>query len=280
MPGVAIWTAVAAVGLVALFVNLQGRRFERRVRREARALLSASRAPSADLAPLEALPAPVRRYLEASGAAGHAPIRAARVRHGGTLLPRPGGKPLPIEGEQYLTSDPPGFVWWGRIRAAPGLWIDGRDQVVAGEANMLIRAASTFTLGDVRGPELDHGALLRLLGELTWLPTVLRDRRYVTWAPLDDASARATLRVGGREVAATFHFGPDRLPATFTGERYRDVDGKGVLTPFTGACADYREVEGVRVPFRLTAAWHIDGEAVPYARWEVERVELDRLEPW
>jgi hypothetical protein len=277
---VALWGAIAAIGLLGLVVNVQGLRFERRVRRDARALFATSRLPPAALAPLEALPAPVRRYLEVSGTARHAPIRAARIRHGGTFVPKPGARPLPVRGEQYLAADPPGFVWWGRIRAGPGLWIDGRDQVVAGEGNMLVRAASTITIADARGPELDQSALLRLLGELAWLPTVLADPRHVTWAPVDAGSARATLRVGGREVAATFQFGPDGLPAAFTAERYRDVGGQGVPTRFTGTCADYREVDGVRLPFRLTGTWHLEGEDLTFARWTVERIELDRPEPW
>jgi hypothetical protein len=36
----------------------------------------------------------------------------------------------------------------------------------------------------------------------------------------------------------------------------------------------------VRVPFRLEAAWVVDGREQPYARWEVERFELDRAEPF
>jgi len=276
----AVFAALAAAGVLGLVVNLQGLRFERRVARDARALFAQPAAPPAAPAALESLPAPVRRYLEVSGAARHAPIRAARLRHGGTFLAKLGGAPMAVRGEQYLAADPPGFVWWGRIRAAPGVWIDGRDRAIAGEGNMLVRAASTVTLADARGPELDQGALLRLLGEATWIPTLLRDPRYVTWAPLDEGSARATLRVGGREVSATFHFGPDGLPARFTAERFRDVDGKGVLTPFTGSCADFREVDGVRVPFRLGASWVIDGAPLPYAQWQVERVELDRAEPW
>jgi hypothetical protein len=270
---------LAAAAALRLAAHVQGLRFERRVKGEARALLASGREPPAP-ATLELLPAPVRRYLDVSGAARHPPVRAVRLRHGGTFAPKPGAPPLPIRGEQYFTADAPAFVWWGRIRMAPGLWIDGRDRAVAGEGNMLVKAASTFTIADARGPALDQGALLRLLGELTWMPTALADPRYVAWTALDDASARAALRVGGREVSATFHFGPDGLPVRFTAERYRDVGGRSVLTPFSGELGDYREVEGILVPFRVTAIWHVDGKPLPYARWEIERVALDPAEPF
>lgn len=80
---------------------------------------------------------------------------------------------------------------------------------------MHVLVASTFTLQDVRGPEMDQGALVRLLCEMVWLPTAFLDEQYVRWEPLDAGRARATLRVGGREVTATYHLGPDGLPARF-----------------------------------------------------------------
>lgn len=192
----------------------------------------------------------------------------------------PGGTELPVHARQYLSVDPPGFVWWGRIRLAPGLWVDGRDQLVGGEGNMLIRVASTFTVADARGRELDEAELHRLLAEALWMPTLLRDPRYVTWAPVDASSARATLRVGGREVTADFHFGPDGLPDRFTALRWMDTGGKSERTPWSAACSEYREVDGLRLPFRITAAWELPGGPFAYARWEVQAVELDRLEPW
>jgi hypothetical protein len=157
MPWIAIWAGVAFVGTLGAWVNLQAARFERRVKREARSLFASIGDTDAPRVPLDAFPAPVRRYLEVSGAARRAPVAAVRLRHAGTFVPKPGASPLPIRGEQYLMADPPGFVWWGRIRMAPGLWIDGRDRAVGGEGNMLVKAASSITLSDASGPELDQG---------------------------------------------------------------------------------------------------------------------------
>jgi hypothetical protein len=187
---------------------------------------------------------------------------------------------LPIRGVQYFGTDPPGFVWWGRIRVAPGLFVEALDRSLAGEGNMQVRVASTWTLADARGPELDQGALLRLLAEMVWFPTALLDQRYVEWAPVDGTSARATLRVGGRAVSATFHFGPEGLPSRLSAERYREVGGKGVLTPWSGEYRDYWEVGGLLIPFRTEVSWRVDGRELPYARWTFEEVELDRAEPY
>lgn len=58
------------------------------------------------------------------------------------------------------------------------------------------------------------------------------------------------------------------------------MNGKGVLTPFVGACADYREEDGLLVPFQVEASWVINGSPLPYARFFVERLEFDRPEPF
>jgi len=278
--GLVLGGVALVAGGLATAAAVQGVRFGRRVAADARELFAQ---PSTELPrPLDpaALPAPVRRYLEQAGALGRKPLRAVRLVHGGTFVTAAGKSPMAIHGEQYLTADPPGFVWWGRIRAAPGLRVEARDRSRLGEGNMWIVLASTFTLQDARGPELDQGALLRLLGELIWCPTVFLDGRYVSWAPLDERRARATLRVGGREVTATFEFGEDGFPTRFLAERFRDVDGKGVLTPFAGSSSDYRDVGGLKVPFRLVATWLLESGPLEYAAWQVERVELDRAEPF
>lgn len=275
-----IGIAALAAGGVGLVVAVQSKRFQRRVAGEARLLWSAESGGPQRRSALEALPPPVRRYAEASGAARHAPVRAARLRHGGTF--RPGlDKPwLAIRGEEYFASDPPGFVWWGRVRTGSGLWIDARDRSVSGEGELRVLLASSFRLAAARGREIDEAALQRLLGEMVWFPTALLDARYVRWTPLDDTSARAILRVRGREVAATFHFDANGLPSRITAERHRQVDGRSVLTAWTGECSEYHDVDGLRVPVLLGASWHVGGRAQPYARFAVEALELDRPETY
>ncbi len=44
--------------------------------------------------------------------------------------------------------------------------VEDLDRSVRGEGNMLVRVASTFTLADSRGPEMDEGALMRLLASI------------------------------------------------------------------------------------------------------------------
>ena len=243
-------------------------------------------AGSADPRPLdhrrvEELPAPVRRYAARAVGARERAVGRARLRHGGTFRTNLEGAWLPIRGEQYFAADPPGFVWWGSVRVAPAVWVDARDRSLGGVGNMLVSLESTFTLADSSGPELDQGALHRLLGEMAWFPTAFLDGRYVTWTAIDERRARAALKMKGREVAGVFEFGEDALPVAFVADRYRDLGGgKSVLTPWSGQYGDYREIDGLLAPHDVSVYWHVDGERIPYARFLVERLEYDVTTPF
>ena len=78
----------------------------------------------------------------------------------------------------------------------------------------------------------------------------------MTWSPIDDRSARATLRLRGREVSASFFFGDDGLLARTAAERPRS---DGTRAPWMGEYSDYREVDGLRVPFVASVNWVLDG---------------------
>ncbi|HVH29838.1 MAG TPA: DUF6544 family protein [Vicinamibacterales bacterium] len=273
----ALWVLVIAIGAVGFVASANSVRFAHRVTREAEALLAqAETGPTVDDRLSSGLPLPVRRYLSKAVPSRERGVRTVRLRHGGSFRPSLDGSWLPIRGEQYFATSPPGFIWWGRVRMGPGMWIDARDRSLAGSGNMLVSLESTVTLADSKGPQLDQGALLRLLGEMAWFPTALLDERYVRWSPIDDRRARALLTVNGREVSGVFAFGPDDLPTTFSAERYRDVGkGQAILTPFEGQSSDFREVAGMLVPYSMVAAWRIDGRLIEYVRWSVERIEYD-----
>jgi Family of unknown function (DUF6544) len=274
---IAWWLAVTTVGTIGTIAATNSLRFAHRIGREVQELFASSSASAAPTGQrMDRVPPPVRRYLTKVLGARSVAIRTVRLRHGGSFRPSLNGAWLPIAGEQYFTSDPPGFIWWGRVRMAPGLWIDARDRSVQGVGNMLVKAESTVTLADSRGAQLDQGALLRLLGEMPWFPTAFLDDRYVRWSAVDEHRARATLQVSGRAVTGEFEFGADDLPVTFSADRYRDVgSGRTLLTPFVGRISDYRFVKDVIVPHRVVGAWLIDGQTAEYARFEVAELALD-----
>jgi hypothetical protein len=261
------------------------RRFQRRVAAEAAELLAATSngvpCRTIDRGALRCLPTPVRAYLElALGQRGTAP-RNLRLRHAGRFKPALEGPWRDIVGAQYYSADPPGFVWWGRVKIAPGVWLDARDRSLHGAGNMVVALESTLELFDRSGPELDQGALLRLLSELVLLPSALADARYVSWSPIDASSARATLTLEGRSVSGVFELDEQGLPRRFSAQRYRDGGrAPAVLAPWSGDYRDYRRVAGLLIPHALRGYWHEGNRALQYVDFELTSVEYDVDQPF
>ena len=146
---------------------------------------------------------------------------------------------------------------------------------------MVVSLDSSITLFNRVGRELDQGALLRLLSEFVLLPSVLLDERYVTWAPVDQRHARASLRVQGSVVAGVFEFGDDGLPRSFQADRYLDTgSGQPRLLPWSGDYADYRRVSGMLVPHHFIGYWHVDGQRIAYVDFVLETPQYDVRDPF
>jgi hypothetical protein len=217
------------------------------------------------------LPPPAARYFGFALPPGQPLVRRARLRWEGEFRSAPNAKWSPFTAEQVITVHPPGFVWSASIRMAPLLHVRVRDAYVAGRGDMLGRVAGLITVADQGGtPEMAAGALARYLGEAAWVPTALLPSAGVAWTAIDDSTARATLTDRGTSVTADFHFGATGQILSVSMIRYRDVDGRGVPTPFVGRYgADYRRVGGMMVPASGEVEWLLPegAEQGPFAYW-------------
>ncbi|MGH7515879.1 MAG: DUF6544 family protein [Gemmatimonadales bacterium] len=222
------------------------------------------------------LPSPVARYFRFALAPGQPIVRRATIRTAGDFLARPGGRWSPFTAVQHFAADPPGFVWDARIRMAPLVAIHVRDGYVRGEGSMLGRIWGVWPVVDQRGtPELAAGALLRYLAECVWLPTALLPREGLSWAGIDDATARATLTDGATTVALDVHFAPGGEITRVSAMRHRDVSGVGVLTPWTGRFSDYTRVKGMMVPMSGEVEWLLPDGPTPYWRGRIVRTAYE-----
>jgi len=257
------------VAVIGISVGSGRLRFERRLAKEMRALLGVPH----NLRPVDPgeLPAPVERYRQLAVGA-RAPVETLWLRHRGTFRRSPTARPSAIRGTELFTSDPPGFVWTGRIRVFPGIWAEARDMSVAGEGSMRVLLDDVVPVVDAHGPQLDQGESLRLLAEMVWYPTALFDARNVTWTAVDANRAQATLRTDKHTVSGIFEFGPDGLPVKMTAERFTD---KGELRPWEGVYRDWRNVSGMQVPFEAEVTWQLESGPCTYAHWFVDSMEFD-----
>jgi hypothetical protein len=268
---------LVVVAVVIALVAAATRRFQRRIDDEARATLAGAH-PAAqrfvEARDLEKLPAPVRRWLEVSGAVGHARAATVRLRQRGEFRTGPDKPWMPVTAEQYYSVDPPGFVWSVDARMLHVLPLAGRDRYAGGHGHVLIKLASVFTVADAVGREIDQGALLRYLGEIVWFPSAaLAD--YINWEAIDDHSARATMRFAGVTASMVFGFDDRGRVVTQAAERYMGTGGAPRLEKWFIPVTEWRKFCGIEVPSRGNAVWKLATGDFDYFRWEIVDIEVN-----
>ena len=141
---------------------------------------------------LKELPEPAQRYFRYTGVIGTQPIKTVSLKQRGFFRMKEGQKMMPMTAEQYYTTNPPSFLWYGQITPLPLFSIKARDRLIDGKGSMLIKLLGLFKVGEASGAEMDQAALTRYLSEAIWFPTALLNE-YVRWAPVDANSAKATI---------------------------------------------------------------------------------------
>lgn len=95
----------------------------------------------------------------------------------------------------------------------------------------------------------------------------------MAWTPINDSSARITATVASTTVSLEFRFGADGLVrSVFTPERARDVNGRGVPTPWQGRWFEYEEHERMRIPVRGEVEWILPEGPQVYRRGRVDEI--------
>ena len=274
--------ATAFIGVVlaiAAAVRVGKQRFYANNLRHARALLA--RAPVGEPPLLRAeeiatLPPPVRRWLEASGAVGRPRARTVRLRQRGGMRTAPNQPYLHAEARQYFTVDEPGFVWTVDVAMMHVIPVVGRDTYLDGRGRMLIKAAGLITVADGTGPTFDQGTALRFLGEIIWFPSGAL-ASYITWQPIDERRARATLTFKGIATSAVFEFDERGRFAGLTAQRYY---GGKTLETWTIPITEWKTIRGIEMPTRGGAVWKLSSGDFDYYRWEILDVEVNCSSLW
>ncbi len=266
--------ALAAVGARALGAIAWKRGTARSVERLTDRAHSARRrrVPEPDPEALAELPDPVKRYFAFALRPGHRFVESARSIQQGEFAIKP-GQWQPFTATQHVTVRPPGFVWDATIRMGPGVSMRVRDSYIGGVGRMHGRFAGLIPVVDQSGTaEMASGSLHRCLAEAPWIPTALLPAAGVTWTPIDDMRSRATISDFGTTVSVDFEFNDRGEISAMSAERFRDVGGTAVLTPWVGQFRNYRDVGGMMVPEDGEVAWVPSTGAEPYWRGRVTEV--------
>jgi hypothetical protein len=273
-------TIATAIILIACVLSYGSWSFDRMVNNELNSFLPENeiekRIVTAEM--IDEIPPVVQRWLKRSNIVGKEFIQIVHLKQRGEMKTKPDGSWMSVDAEQYITADPPGFIWIADVKS-PFLHLSGRDKYENGRGHMLIKLFSLIPVVDARGKEIDQGALLRYLGEIVWVPSAaLSD--YITWEEIDSTTAKATMSYGGITASGIFKFDENGDFVSFEADRYYYRKEGSTLERWviTVNGKSYREFEGIRVPANLSVTWRFETGDFTWYRMEITEVDRVREE--
>ena len=205
-----------------------------------------------DPAQLAGLPEPARRFFTYAIRPG-APLRTvAEIDMTGQFSlgdkDRPGYRPM--RAHQILAA-PEGLVW--SMRTTGGLPLSGSDS--AGWTRFRILGLIPVAR---LGGTTDHAraAFGRYVAEAVfWTPAALLPGPGVRWEAPGPDTARVTVTHGALSQAVDVTLDAEGRPVQLVFQRWSDANPTRTyrLQPFGGLMSDFREVEGIRLPFHVEA---------------------------
>lgn len=220
-------------------------------------------------APQDALlPKPVKRYLEFVFQGRAKPVAYVELSMAGDFRRPLSENFVPTTARQTLIPNAPALVFEANTPIAPGLSATVYDAYLNGKMEMKAKLLSLITVMDEQSsPALDRISLRRWLLEAPLFPQALLPSQYLCWEAIDDTHARAV---------ASFHGLSTSLVATFAEEDGRllsmhaEEDGD-LTTPYHGSGefvsrSDYRQVDGMMIPFRFSVGRMANQKIYPFWR--------------
>ncbi len=219
---------------------------------------------------LSGLPEPVQRYFKHVLKEGQPYISYVRLKHNGQFKTDQNKDWVNIEGEQYFTTEKPGFLWKGKTSM-----FTARDMYIADKGRLVVSLFSLVNIVDAKGEKYNQGELLRWLGESVWFPTNLLPSERLQWTPIDSLSAKLTFKHNGLSVFYIVTFNETGEITQVETKRYM---GGGSLETWIGKFTDYKEMNGIIIPTTVEGIWKLKNGDYSYAKFNVKNIEYNKPE--
>jgi hypothetical protein len=216
------------------------------------------------------LPEPVQRYFKYILKEGQPYISYARISHDGLFRSGFDKDWEKIRGEQYATTEKPGFIWKGTT----SLFV-ARDMFISDKGRLTVSLFSLFKVVDASGEPYDQGELLRWLGESVLYPTNLLPCERLQWSAGDSNTAKLTFQYKGHSLFFLVTFNEIGAITQLETKRFMDKTrlGNWIIT-----CGNYKNMNNVMVPTTFDVCWRLEEGDFSYARFNIRIIEYNKPE--
>ena len=180
-------------------------------------------------------------------------IAISNTQHG-TICSAPGARELSFTAQETIRATTSEFRWEARVAGKRLLTVT--DEYVDGRGSLTFRVAG-LRVRRSAGPHFDRGELQRYLALVALCPSMIVNNRDLHFS----AIGRDILRLeDARDVTGAFidvELRDDGAPVACRGLRPMEAGRSMKLTPWSATPSEFVEQDGLRVPTKLSAAWHL-----------------------
>ena len=196
--------------------------------------------------------------------------RQARIKHDGQFKTALDKGWMNIKGEQYATTEKPGFIWKGRT----SMFVT-RDMYISDKGRLVVKLFSLFTVADAKGEKYNEGEILRWLGESVLYPTNLLPGDRLQWFPIDSNTAKLTFHYKG--LSLIFNITINEI-GEITGMETKRYMGDENLETWVIKATNYKELNHVIIPTAFDVIWRLEKGDFSYAKFNVKGGEYGKAE--
>ncbi|MGY5848829.1 DUF6544 family protein [Salegentibacter sp. F14] len=219
------------------------------------------------------LPSIIQKWLRKSGVAEKPKAAFVRLEQQGRMKIKPGGDWMPFRATQYVNVHAQSFIWTARVNPGSFIYFDGRDKLMRGEGEMLIKLFSLFpVVNEYDNEKIDSGAMQRFLAEICWFPTAALSSK-ISWEALEDNTARADLEIYGKEVSGIFNFSEDGDLRSFQTQRFYGGEQNSKEETWKVEMLGFAEFSGYRIPNKSKITWKLAESDFTWLELEIMEVD-------
>lgn len=203
-------------------------------------------------------PLAIQKYIENNGFIGQKNMNYTFMEYKDVDFAQSPEKKLKINYSQYNFSNQANRI--ALIDSSiMGIPFEGYDYYINGKGGMVGMIGKLFKLFDVKGPDMDKGALCTYLSEFLFVPSSILNNPNITFEEIDPYNIKARITDNEISVSGIFTFNENyELTKFYTEDRPQaQDDGTIRYVPWSANILSYKKTpDGVNFIDHVQIIWH------------------------
>jgi flagellar biosynthesis regulator FlbT len=152
---------------------------------------------------------------------------------------------------------------------------EGRDKFADNKGSMIGKLVNLVDIFNTEDEEITVSALLTILAESLIVPGYLF-QDYISFENIDEKSFKAIIKYNDIEVSGNFYFNEKYEFIKFETRKRYYMDKNGYKNyPWIVNISDYKEMNNIKFPSKMSAKWLIDKQDYVYYKGEIEMINFN-----